>query len=395
MKLKIFFVIYAFVTNICPVTFCQTGEASIRNKVLEDIVKESSDTNSKLEKKIGELDQKIKDIDDALLSSKSEEETISKLRERIKILEEKEQAQRNQELSIYTANYQTAVINLVSMEKEIRPLELFAASRDFYDELNEVSNPMSYDGYKDWFTIFKKFVNEKKDKDATLEVTSKILNTVGDFTGSIGITGALSECLFDSIGKFIESLGSRDKKLRKQSVEMFNLTMILSQYANDKNLIESEWSTIETELSELKEVQKKNIAETLKSLSIDKNDFDQKFLQETNAIKSLNYLNKIKDLAKGKVESERKNNIDSWKDNIYLDMQTVQSLKIRFGQNTTHIFSNLKKYQDLVNKYKKDTSIGVKVISLEGKLSRLEKAFDQTFNPQKYISDASRMYKIY
>jgi hypothetical protein len=281
------------------------------------------------------------------------------------------------------------------MEREIKPLELFTASREFYGQLNEVSNPMMYPGFNEWFTVFKKYLDDNKNKDAVLKVTSKILATAGNFTKDLGITGTVSECLLLSVGKFIEFLGggTRNKDLRDKSMKMFQLSMTLSQYTADKNLIEDEWEDINTQLDELKILQDTTLREVLNYIGISKEDINRKFIGETNSILTLNYLNVIKDLSGRKVEKERNQNVENWKDKLYLDMETVQSLKIRFGQTTTHIHGNIVRYKGLIKKYKDNEDIGAKVTSLEDKLGRMSNAFEATFNPQKYISDAVKMYR--
>lgn len=375
--------------------FTQTDEASVRNHVLNEITRESEAKSKELEEKIMMLDDRIKLIDSTLTQSNSDQVTVEQLRERVKVLEAKQAAQKSKELSVYRANYQTAVINLISMEKEIKPLELFTASRDFYGQLSDISNPTNYAGFQKWYTNFKGYVEKNKERDATLEVTSRVLNTISDFAGETGITGAISYCLFSSIGKFIESLGgNRNKELREESQKMFQLVMTLSQYATDKNLIENEWNELEKELEELKALQDSNLDEVFKFIGLNRSELKEGFLNETNAINSLHYLNKIKDLAGEKVTSERDSNSEAWKDKIYLRLQAVQSLKIRFGQTTTHIHSNIERYNGLVGKYENDAFIGAKVSVLKLKLLRLSNSFDSTFRPQKYISDAVMMYKI-
>lgn len=367
----------------------------IREKVINEIAKESEAKSKALEDKISSLDKKIKDIDSTLSKPSTELQTIEKLKERVKALEERQEAERSKELSVYASNYQTAVINLVSMEKEIKPLELFNASREFYSGLNDVANPMNYQGYNEWFAVFKKYMDDNKSKDAVLEVTSKVLATAGNLTKDLGITGTVSECLFASIGKFVEFLGGgkKNKELRDQSMKMFRLTMTLSQYTTDKNLIEDEWADINTQLEELKRLQDTTLTDALKYLGISRQDFKSKYTDETNAIKILDYLTWIRETAAKKVETERTSNGENWKDKIFLDMETVQSLKIRFGQTTTHVHGNIERYKGLIKKYKENEDIGEKVKGLETKLTRLADAFVATFNPQKYISDAIKMYR--
>ncbi|MEW7280683.1 hypothetical protein ABW636_19000 [Aquimarina sp. 2201CG1-2-11] len=378
-------------------SFAQTDEKSIRDKVLYEITTENEKKTSELEKQISDLNRSIVEIDSLLqVPQNSQKQTIKKLRKRVEFLELKEEAEKKKELEIYKFNFQTAVINLVSMEKEIKPLELFAASQDFYAELNSTANPTKYSGFSVWYSKFKVYLNDTKKQDAFLNIATNILDKAGDFSKEFGITGTVSDILFSSVSMFIQSLGGKKKKkIREESEKMFRLIMTLSQFSTDKNLIENEWDEIEKQLTELKELQDTTLNKTLNFLGISKSDFTSYYINETNAIQSLNYLNQIKNVAGEKVAKRRKTKADIWKDEIFLEMNTVQSLKIRFGQTTTSIDSNIQRYKGLITKYKTDDNIGNKISGLESKLTRLDNAFDDNFRPQKYVSDAIRMYKIH
>ncbi len=368
-------------------------ESSIREKVLIDIEEETDKRAKELEEKIASLDLEIQKIDEALRNSESSEEIMDKLKERVSKLEAIQMAQKQQELNIYDNNFQAAVINLVSMERELRPLILFNNSKDFFSYLSDISNPTSYPGYQAWFTTFKNYVEKNKGSDAVLSVTSKLLETAGSISGGISLVGPISEGLFLSMDKFINSFGKKKKDLREKGQEMFELTMLLSQYTVDKSMVETGWETINAELEGLQELQASTLTELFTELNIDKFDFQENYINETNALKRIDYLKSIQEKIIQKVASEQRQNQDGWKDKIYFHMTTVQSLKIRFGNITFKIKENIRKYEELIQKYKNDELIGERIEILEDKLGNLNSSFDSAFNPQKYVDDAVRMYK--
>jgi len=196
------------------------GDESVTQQVLQELNKERSLLSQNLEFRIKEIDSKISDLDESIKNTNSSAEKVDKLLERVKYLEERQEELDKNTISVYKYNYSSAVLNLASMEREIKPLNLFNASREFYATLDQVSNPMYYDGYKEWFGEFKKFVEEEKKDDARLSAVSHILNVTGDLAQGTPFTGMFAGTLFDGIGSFINSLGWGDKKLKKQSTEM-------------------------------------------------------------------------------------------------------------------------------------------------------------------------------
>lgn len=397
MKNSLGLILSGIFTLAVTTLFSQPDTIVLPNQVLTEIAIEGIEKSKEFDKTIRNLDARLLEIDSILYSSNSDNgKIIEQLQERIMILEQRESTHREKEVYLYVENYQTAVVNLIGMELDLKPLVLFTASKDFYNQLNTMSNPTTYEGFDTWFKVFKDFIEREKEKDAILQITSKVLNTAGEFASAAGITGVISDCLLSSVSKFIESLGGgRNSKLRKQSIEMLELIMTLSQYTTDKNLVENEWVKIEKELDELAFLQQEIISETFKLLNISKDEFDARYVSETNSDKRYAYVTEIRNEVKKKVHQDWKDDKEPWRDHLYNSMLTIQSLKIRFGQTTSHILAYIQGYKDLVNKYKYDKYLGPKISNLETKLFTLEGAFKDTFNPQKYISDAHRMYKVH
>src|SRR5690606_27538623 len=287
-------------------------------------------------------------------------------------------------------------INLVSMERELKPLILFNTTRDFFTTLKSVSNPTSYPGFNDWYSGFKSYVNENKETSATLGVVSNLMSLTGDLSAGTPIFGTFSQALFMGMSNYVDNLGGRkNEDLKKQSQKMFELVTELGQFTSDMNLVETEWEAIDVELEELKKLYEQNLAKNLKILGVNKSDFDARYTQENDANKRYQYLNELTEIISTRVSKEKDENPKNWKNTFYYEMTEIQSLKVRFGTITFRISENINKYTDLIEKYKTSQQIGPKMADLEYKLNNLKNSFDKTFSPLDYINSATKMYKVY
>ncbi len=395
---KIIFTIIA-VSFSYQVTQAQIGledqNASVTEQVLKELNRERTLLSQNLEFRIREIDTKINNLDESIQNSNSASEKVEKLLERVKYLEERQAEIDKNTVSVYKYNYSSAVLNLASMEREIKPLNLFNSSREFYTTLDAVGNPMNYEGYRDWFGKFKSYVAEERKNDARLEALNHMLEVTGDLAKGTPFTGVFAGSLFDGISQFIGSLNRRDKELKDQSMKMLKLTTSIAQFTHDKDLIETEWEGINKSLNELKELQNKALEENLVNiLDIKKTDFTNNFTNETDAKKRTQYILDISGIAENKIAEERKTNPENWKQEYHDQMLAVQNLKIRFGMLTFRILENLDKYEKLIDKYQNDPLLKDEMKNLKLKLDLVRNSFESTFNPQEYIKASNEMYIV-
>jgi hypothetical protein len=386
------FMILFSVKGIAQIT---NENRSVTDLVLSELNRERIVQRENLDLRIKEIDSKIISLDESLKNTSSATEKVEKLVERVQILEEKQSELDKNVVSVYKYNYSSAVLNLASMEREIKPLNLFNSSRDFYTTLDKVSNPMTYEGYTAWFREFEKYIEANKREEAKLAALSHILNVTGNLAEGTPFTGMFAGSLFDGIGSFINSLGRRDKDLRDKSLQMFKLTTTVSQFTHDKDLIETEWKAITKSLDELKAIQEKAMDDNIvKILGISRAEFKKNFTDETDAKKRTEYIINVSKIAENKIAEEKNKNPENWKQDYYNQMVNVQNLKIRFGTLTFRILENLTKYQALINKYKNDEFLKSRVAELGVKLNVVSNSFESTFNPQEYIRASNEMYIV-
>ncbi|MGY5847651.1 hypothetical protein ACW6QP_09540 [Salegentibacter sp. HM20] len=368
---------------------------SVTEQVLKELNRERNLLSQNLDFRIKEIDSKISNLDESIQNSNSSAEKVEKLLARVKFLEERQEEIDKNTIGVYKYNYSSAVLNLASMEREIKPLNLFNTSREFYATLDKVSNPMFYEGYQEWFGTFRQYMEEEKKNDARLDALSHILNVTGDLSKGTPFTGMLAGSLFDGINSFINNLGRRDRELRAKSTEMLKLTTTVAQFTHDKDLIETEWESINKSLDELKELQNKAMEKNLTNmLGINLKEFEQNFTNETDAKKRTQYILDISKIAEDKIAEEKAKNPENWKQAYHDQMITVQNLKIRFGTITFRILENLNKYEALIEKYKNDKYLKDRMAELKLKLDLVRNSFESTFNPQEYIKASNEMYVV-
>lgn len=373
-----------------------SNDSTVRAALLVELTQQHQSANQALTKQITELDQKLATIDKKIQTENNAQKKVETLVERVQILEKKDSTLSENLVGAYEHNYKAAVINLVFMDRELKPLVLFNASREFFQGLSDVSNPMNYAGYNDWFKKFKAYLDKSKSTDANLAMLDNLLSLSGDLSKGLPLAGPVANSLMGGIASFISTFGKKEKEMRKESQAMLDLTAVLSQFTHDRNLIETEWEQINKELDELQRLHNEAIERNLSILRINRKDFDKDFANELDANKRFDYIKTLTTTISQRVREERKSNPDKWKTTFYHQMQTVQSLKIRFGTLTFRIKENIAKYQELIKKYQNSTlpEMKTKMTELNARLEKLNNAFDATFSPQAYIKSANQMYIV-
>lgn len=369
-------------------------EITLRDKVLKDIQQNLDTKTKEIDATVTKLDQRMLSLDKSIAVSKDASDKANKLMERVQAVEEKQKAIEQNELNLFQANYQSAMVNLTSMEREIKPLMLFNSTKAFFNSLSETGNPMNYDGFTNWYNKYAAYVKDKKAESPVLNVTSNILSFAGNFTKGVPITGPIVTTLFSSMTNYIDNLGKKEKALKEQSEQMLTLMMKVSQFNYDNDQIENEWESITTELKDLQGKYDKALKANLGIIKTSLPDFQNNFSKENDAEKRYQYLTKLRDEAANFVSSEKQKNPKEWRQAAYVQMNEVQALKQRFGQVTFRISQNLLKYKELFDKYRADPQLGSRIKDLEIKMKELQESFDKTFDPLEYINSANRMYKV-
>jgi hypothetical protein len=384
---------------INPYTYGQVIDSIQSNKDIKKSILNTIEVNleaktAKNESKLIELSDIVKQLDIDIENTRSSYTKSEKLTERLKVVEDQYKTIKKNELDIYQANYQSAVINLLFMEQDIKPLKLFNSTKSFFTSLSETSNPMSYKGYKKWYKTYYTFIENKKEKQYKLNALSNLITITGDLTKGVPFTGPLANSFLDGITSFISSFRRKDKQLIKNSQEMFLLTSKVIQFAHDNQKIELEWNSITKELEELEKHYSNILTENLNFLSIDTSNFNIQYKKQKNGNIKLQFLKDVEQKAGDAVVEQKTKDSKKWKSLVYYQMNDVKSLKIRFGRLTFRISENLNQYKVLIDKYKNDSDIGIKVKELDKQLISLKKTFDEEFESIEYLNSTTKMYRI-
>ena len=371
-----------------------SNDKNIRNKVLSDIQDNLDKKTQNIDQTLAKLDHKVDSLDLEIAASRDARDKADKLLLRVQALEKKQEAVEQNELYVYQANYQSAIINLVSMDKEIKPLVLFTAAKSFFTTLNETADPMKYPGYQDWYKRFYAYIEKEKDHDPSLEVLHDMVTVTGNITNATPIAGPVFQAFFIGINSYIGQLSARRKEEREMSMKMFLLTAKLSQFDYDKDLIEQQWEIVTKELEKMQIHYDTILNQNLALLKVTPAEYERRYNKETDADKRYEFLTELRKNASALVTDRRSADVKAWKQPIYYELMDVQSLKLRFGDLTFDIRGILAKYSELVTKYHSDPEIGLKVQELEVKLNALDDTFDQAFDPTEYINSATRMYLV-
>ena len=369
-------------------------EKSVREKILNDIQQSLDRKNKVVDSTITRLDGKVSRLDSVIKLTGNPKERLDKIVERVQILEEKQKALEQNELNVYEANYQSAIINLVSMDREIKPLILFRTTKDFFNALTETSNPMNYEGFRAGFEKFRVYVDKTKDNNATLKTIGEVITATGNISFGVPIVGAYSQLLFSGMADYVNSIGHKRRDLKAEAEKMFAVTAALSQFTTDKNLVENEWDGITQSLEEMQVQYDSVIDRNMRMLNFERAEVNNGFTRQSDASRRYVYLTMLRQKAGEYVVAAKKQNPKDWKENIYYQLMDVQSLKVRYGDLTYRIKHHINKYTVLITRYKNNKEIGSNVSKLDDKLNELKSTFDDTFEPTQYVHSATQMYKV-
>ena len=376
------------------ITDSTLSEKNVREKIMNDIQQNLDRKNRLFDSTMLKLNSRVGKLDSLIKMTGNPKERIDRLVERVQVLEEKQKAVEENEINVYEANYQSAIINLVSMDREIKPLILFHATKDFFNTLTETGNPVNYEGFRTGFDKFRIYVDKVKEHDATQKAVADIIGATGNISFGIPIVGAYSQLLFSGMADYVNSIGHNKRELKQEAEKMFAVTTALSQFTTDKNLIENEWDGITGSLEEMQVYYDTALNQNLRMMNIDRDEVNNEFTRQSDASKRYMYLTTLRKKAAEYVLNMKKQDPKDWKENIYYQLMDVQSLKVHYGDITYRIKHHINKYNTLIQKYKTNKEIGSHVSNLDDKLTQLKSTFDDAFEPAQYVHSATQMYKV-
>lgn len=379
------------------VTFAQVDTSkTIVEQIKDDRDRQLKELTEKLQRneaEVSKLTEKLSSIDDKKTSEKIKamENLQIALDSRIKIIEETPKTRTS-------LNGQLAFTELLSIQRDIQPADLFLTSRTFFTQLGNVSNLQQYNDFNNWRTEYDKWYTKQKSNDQMLELVNSSVKLIGDAANNVPLYGSIVQTVSSGISALVTSLGRKDKDLAEKTPKMLRLLNVTSQFEYQKSLIDHEWELINKELFQLQLEDSLLLNEQLAYYGLSEKEYRKNYLEETLDNKRETYKNGCR-----KIISEKLTALDSdketkgkWIGQVEIYMYKVQSLRLRFGQLTTRMLSNIERYESLISVYSDNTKFPSeftnKLTGLSGTLSAVKNKFYTSFRPAKYIEDSAVMY---
>lgn len=390
------FLTFAFSTTLSVGLCGQTDTIPV--SVSDKIKMERDSELNNYKNKIKENDFEIKTLQDKLSSSINIQVKVAtldglqqKLDERLKALETASKRKANY-------NGQLALIELLSVQRDLQPAQLFSSSQTFFTQLGGISNLQNYPSFTTWKTEYDNWYSEKGKDDQMTQLVNSSIGLIGDVSNKVPLYGSIVQTVTSGISTLISSFGNRYKELKKKTPEMLRLLSATSQFENQKAIIDHEWEQINNELSQLQTENDKLLKDQLTYYGVSYTEYEAEYLNATLDTERDKFKTKSRTTINSKLISFDKDTVtaNKWLGQVETFMYKVQSLRIRFGSLTNRMLSNIDRYEQLIKLFSDKTKfpqeLTDKIEGLGKTLSSVKKNFSSAFKPEKYIEDSAVMY---
>ncbi len=295
-------------------------------------------------------------------------------------------------------NGQLAFTELLSIQRDVQPADLFLASQQFFTQLGAVSNLQQYKDFNDWKTEYENWYSKKGRGDQMFDFLNSSLSLVTNAANRVPLYGSLVQTVSSGVNTLVMSFGKENRELKGKSPSMLRLLNVASQFEQQKSVIDYEWTAITKELSQLQQENQDLLSQQLSYYGLDSEGYKREYLSTTLDRKREQYKNECRLAIARRIQSMEADSLTKgkWSGQVETFMYKVQSLRMRFGQLTARMMINIDRYNELITDYsdsnKFPAEFTAKVGELKEKLSFVKKTFGNSFNPAKYIEDSAVMY---
>jgi hypothetical protein len=310
---------------------------------------------------------------------------------RLKILEEAPKTRIN-------LNGQLAFTELLSIQRDIQPVELFLTSQSFFDQLGSVGQIQQYKSFALWKGEFNKWYEKDGKSDGMAGVLQSSLNLISSASSAVPLYGTIVNTAVSGVTTLMSTLGKKEKDLYERTPEMLRVLTVSSQFEQQKSIIDQEWTLINQELEQLQKENSILLEEQMAYFEISQLRYESKYLRATLDSERENFKNECRKSISDKILllDSKPETKGKWLGQIETYMYKVQSLRLRFGQLTSRMKANINQYETLIKTYsdpiKFPAEFTGKIIALNSPLNNLKNKFYSSFNPAKYIEDSAVMY---
>lgn len=354
-------------------------------------LKELMEKLQKNEAEVSRLTEKLSTIDQRKTNEKIKamENLQIALDNRIRIIEETPKIRTS-------LNGQLAFTELLSIQRDIQPAELFLTSSAFFTQLGEVGNLQNYNDFNSWKTEYDKWYEKQSNNDQMIQLVNSSITLISNPINKVPLYGSIVQSVTSGVTFMMTSMGNKEKHLMEKTPSMLRLLNATSQFEYQKSMIDHEWELINKELNLLQVEHRQLLKEQLGYYGLSESECQLQYLGETLDSKRDAYKNNCRLTISDRLNALDVSTKGKWMGQVEIYMYKVQSLRMRFGQLTMRMLSNIQRYEELIAVYSDHTKFPLeftgKLISLQSSLAAVRNKFYTSFNPAKYIEDSAVMY---
>ncbi|REG79577.1 hypothetical protein [Algoriphagus antarcticus] len=374
------------------------AQTEITEQIKTDRDNQLKELNEKLknnEEIVNRLTEKLAATDNKTSSDKEKIEDLEKLQfaldNRLKILEEAPKTKIN-------LNGQLAFTELLSIQRDIQPLELFLTSQSFFEQLGSIGKIQQYKSFTSWKSEFDKWYEKDGKTDAMTGLLQNSLTLISTASSVVPLYGTMVNTAISGVTGLMGTLGKKEKDLYDKTPEMLRILTISSQFEQQKSIIDHEWKLINQELEQLQKENTLLLDEQMNYFDISKQRYESRYLRATLDSEREQFKNECRKSISDKISTIDKSpeTKGKWLGQVETYMYKVQSLRLRFGQLTARMLANIDQYESLLGSYSDSGKFPLeftsKIIAMNTPLNNLRNKFYSSFNPAKYVEDSAVMY---
>ncbi len=378
--------------------FAQTQENTIDEQIKNERDAQLKELNDKLktnEELIGTLTEKLAATDSKTASDKEKIRDLETLQlaldDRLRILEETPKTKIN-------LNGQLAFTELLSIQRDIQPVDLFLTSQTFFNQLGNIGKIQQYNGFSTWKTEYDKWYKKQGQDDPLLNVLNTSISLISAASSAVPLYGTMVNTAISGINNVVMTMGKKEKALYDSTPQMLLLLNVTSQFEQQKSIIDHEWTLINKELEQLQKENSELLQEQMGYYGISMDRYRSRYLTATLDSDREAFKNESRKVISDMLSGLDKNpsTKGKWLGQVETYMYKVQSLRLRFGQLTTRMMANIEQYENLISMYSDATrfppEFTSKINALNSPLNSLKNKFYSSFNPARYIEDSAVMY---
>jgi chromosome segregation ATPase len=379
-------------------SLAQNQETTINEQIKNERDAQLKDLNDKLktnEELISKLTEKLAATDSKTATDKEKIKDLETLQlaldDRLRILEETPKTKIN-------LNGQLAFTELLSIQRDIQPVDLFLTSQTFFTQLGNIGKIQQYNGFNTWKSEYDKWYKKQGQEDPLVNVINTSINLISTASSAVPLYGTMVNTAISGVSSLVTTMGKKEKDLYDRTPQMLLLLNVTSQFEQQKSIIDHEWTLINKELEQLQKENTELLQEQMTYYGISMEGYQSRYLKATLDSDREAFKNECRKIISDKLSGLDKtpSSKGKWLGQVETYMYKVQSLRLRFGQLTTRMMANIEQYENLISVYSDATQFPAeftsKINGLNSPLNSLKNKFYSSFNPARYIEDSAVMY---